>query len=131
MQQDHVLKKNEFRPFDLRVWEVCEQNVCYHVAAFVITFNWIFNMTMFLKSRILTFCPHSRVKGGVCGWGLVCGQNICYHVAAFVISLNLHATYPCSEKVDFCPFDPIPVSRGGGVGWGAVEKCLLPCFPLI
>ena len=29
---------------------VCEKNICHHFAAFVITFNLIYNMTMFGKS---------------------------------------------------------------------------------
>ena len=55
----------------------CGQNICYHVTAFVIAFNFICNMTMFLKSWILTFWPPGSGGGGVCG------HNICYHVACF------------------------------------------------
>ena len=50
MQHDHVLKKLNF---DLLTptpgsggWVgVCEQNICYHAAAFVIPFNLICNMS--------------------------------------------------------------------------------------
>ena len=50
MQHDHVLKKSNFdllnRPPGSG-WGVCRQNICYRVAAFVIPFNLIYNMTMF------------------------------------------------------------------------------------
>ena len=40
-----------------QVGSVCGQNVCYHVAAFVIPFNLNCNMTMLWKSWISTFWP--------------------------------------------------------------------------
>ena len=55
MQHDHVLKKLNFElwnPLQGREWvggkgvRVCGQNICYHVAAFVIPFNLICNMTI-------------------------------------------------------------------------------------
>ena len=49
---------------------VCWQNICYHVAAFVIPFNLICNMTIFwkkLNSDLLTPSP---------GSGRICGQNM-------------------------------------------------------
>ena len=36
---------------------VCGQNICYHVAASVVSFNLICNMTIFWKSLILTTAP--------------------------------------------------------------------------
>ena len=62
---------------------VCGQNICYHIAASVVSFNLICNMTTFRKRYSLTFWPHPL------GRGCVCGQNICYHVAASVVSFNL------------------------------------------
>ena len=62
---------------------VCGQNICYHIAASVVSFNLICNMTAFRKKYSLTFWPHPLVRG------CVCGQNICYHVAASVFSFNL------------------------------------------
>ena len=67
MQHEHVLKKLNFDLFapTLRVrgpgWGggglgMCVQNICFHVAAFVIPFNFICNMIMFRKRLILTFC---------------------------------------------------------------------------
>ena len=72
-------------PFDPTPWVegVCGQNICYHVAASIVSFNLICNMTTFRKRYSLTFWPHPL------GWGCVCGQNICYHVAASVVSFNL------------------------------------------
>ena len=48
-------KKVEFWPNDPipRVGCVCEQNISYHVAAFVILFNLIYNMTVFWKNGFL------------------------------------------------------------------------------
>ena len=62
---------------------VCGQNICYHVAASIVSFNLICNTTTFRKIYSLTIWPHSL------GQGCVCGQNICYHVAASVVSFNL------------------------------------------
>ena len=63
------------------------KNICYHVAAYVISFNLICNsMTMFLKKS--NFDLLTTGWGGM-GLGGVCGQNICYHVIAYVIPFNL------------------------------------------
>ena len=109
MQHNHVLKKVEFWPIDpiTRVEEgggFYRQNVCYHVAAFVILFYLICNMIMFWKCLIST--PSSKVVGlgsagqlvatkllhFICcpfpGSGGVCRHNSCYHFAAFVIPFN-------------------------------------------
>ena len=58
--------------------------MCLHVAAFVIPFNLIYNMTMFQKVEFRPFDLTSR--GG--GEG-VCRQNIRYHVSAFVNKFSL------------------------------------------
>ena len=72
-----------FWPHPLGQGCVCGQNICYHVAASVVSFNLICNMTTLRKIYSLTFWPHPL------GRGCVCGQNICYHVAASVVSFNL------------------------------------------
>ena len=72
-----------FWPHPLGQGCVCGQNICYHVAASVVSFNLILNITTFKKIYSLTLWPHSQVKG------CVCGQNICYYVAASVFSFNL------------------------------------------
>ena len=72
-----------FWPHPLGQGCVCGQNICYHAAASVISFNLICNMTTFRKIYSLTFWPHPL------GRGCVSGQNICYHVAASVVSFNL------------------------------------------
>ena len=52
-------EKVEFWPFDPQGrGGVCGKNICDHVAAFLIPFNLICNMTMFWKSWILTFWQH-------------------------------------------------------------------------
>ena len=72
-----------FWPHPLGRGCVCGQNICYHVAVSVVSFNLICNMTTFRKIYSLTFWPHPL------GRGCVCGQNICYHVVASVVSFNL------------------------------------------
>ena len=70
-------------PHPLGRWCVCGQNICYHVAASVVSFNLICNMPTFRKIFSLTFWPHPLNQG------CVCGQNICYHVAASILIFNL------------------------------------------
>ena len=60
MQHDHVLKKLNFDLLTIPPGsgsEVYWQNICYHVAACVIPFNLIYNMTIFGKSLILASVP--------------------------------------------------------------------------
>ena len=77
MRHDCVLIKLSF---DLltpgsRVGVVCRQNICDHVAAFVIPFNEIV-----LKKLNFDLLTPRVGEGG--GGG--CEQNICYHVATFL-----------------------------------------------
>ena len=72
-----------FWPHPLGGGCVSRQNICYHVAASVVSFNLICNMTTFRKIYSLTFWPHPL------GRESVCGQNICYHVVASFVSFNL------------------------------------------
>ena len=85
----------------------CRQNIYYHVAAFVIQFNLLYNMTMLWKSWILTYLPRPQ------GRGRRVRVKYYYHVAAFVIFFIWYATWLCFEKVEFGPFDTIQ-NRGGG-----------------
>ena len=82
---------------------VCTQNICYHVAASVVSFNLICNMTTFRKIYSLTFRPHPL------GQGCVCGQTICYHVAISMVSFNLICNMTIFWKVKFWP-RPHPLS---------------------
>ena len=68
-------------PIDPTPW--VWQNICYHVAASVVSFNLICNLTTFRKIYSLTVWPHPL------GQGCVCGQNIRYNVAASIVSYNL------------------------------------------
>ena len=81
---------------------VCGQNICYHVAASVFSFNLICNMTIFWKRYSLTFWPY------LLGQGCVCGQNICYHVAASVLSFNLICNMTIFWKSLILASGPIP-----------------------
>ena len=98
MQCDNVLKKFNSSLLTPTLGSgggggVCRQNICYHVAAFVILFNLICSMTMFWTSWMLTLWPKTQGQG--VGWVGVCKQNICYHAAVFVI----HFSLICNMKV--------------------------------
>ena len=81
-------EKVEFWPTDpiLRVGGggLGGQNICYHVAALVILFNLICNMTLFWKSWILSYLPHPQGRGWSAGKIFV---TMLLH--AFVILFNL------------------------------------------
>ena len=106
MQGDYNLKKFHFNlkspPPGLGGGDF-EQNICYHVAAFLIPFHLIFNMTMVWKSWILT--PGSEGRGE--GFLQVFFATMLLHSW---FPLIWYATWPCSEKAEFRPFDP--------QGWG-------------
>ena len=81
---------------------VCGQNICYDVAAFVILFNLICNMTIFWKKLnfdLLTPSP---------GSGVSVGKIFATMLLHSWFSLIWYATTPCSEKVLFWPTDSIP-----------------------
>ena len=68
-------RKVEFWPFDPRGrgwgWAGLRgQNICYHVAAFMFSFNVICNMIMFRKSWILMFWPRPLSPPRGSGTGL-------------------------------------------------------------
>ena len=89
---------------------VCGQNICYHVAASVVSFNLICNMTTFRKIYSLTFWPLPL------GGGCVCRQNFCYHVAASVVSFNFICNMTTFKKYIVWLFDPCPWVEGVSVG---------------
>ena len=137
MQHDHILKKMYFDlltpPQGSKVG-VLGQNFCSHVAAFIIPFNLICNMTIFWNKWILTFWPQPQgrgvgglvvVVGGGGGGGEVCGQIFDTMLLHLWFRLTWYATRPCSEKVECWLFDPPgPVGGGGG---GLRAKYLLSC----
>ena len=98
-------EKVEFWTFDpnprVRGKGVCRQTFCDHVAAYVIPFNLICNMTLFWKSWILTFWPVASGGGGGAKYWVPCCYISWFH-------LIWYATWPCSEIVEFLPIDPIP-----------------------
>ena len=101
----------------------CGQNICYHVAVFVIPFNLKYNIIMFWK-EFSPFDPTPRVKMG--GWGWVCGKIFATMLLHSRSHLVWFATWPCSEKVEFWHIDPIPrVGRGGSVD--KIFPLILPC----
>ena len=95
-------------PLPLGQGSVCWQNICYHDAASVISFNLICNMTTFRKIYSLTFWPHPL------GGGCVCWQNICNHVAASVVSFHLMQHDHILKKFNF-GLGPHPLSPPKGL----------------
>ena len=89
---DHMISSEKFN-FDLFTpspgsgGRGLQAKIWYHVAAFVILFNLICNMTMFPKGGILNYSPPPQGQGG-------CRQNISYAFAAIVILLNLICSIP-------------------------------------
>ena len=85
-------------------------NCCYHVAASVVSFDLICNITTFRKKYSLTFWPHPL------GQGCVCGQNICYSVAASIVSFNLICNMTIFWKSLILASGPHPLSPPKGLG---------------
>ena len=75
---------------------VCGQNICYHVAAFVIPFNLICNQTMFWKSWTWPFERTPRLGGSG-----VSGKILATMWLYFWFHLIWYATWLCSEKLNF------------------------------
>ena len=123
MQHDHVLKKLKFDLLTLSPrgrgvgGGLREENICYHVAAYLIPFNLICNMT-FWKRWKLTFWPYPLGKG-MGFWG----QNICNNVAAFVIPFNL--IYNMTKFFKNLNFDLVTPTHDSERGLWA--KYLLSC----
>ena len=82
MRQDHDCENFNFDLLTPRVKGGLPPNIWYHVAAFMIIFNLICNITVFekrLNYDLLTLWLW---------WVGACGQNICRHDAAFHDSLE-------------------------------------------
>ena len=107
-----------FWPHPLGQGCVCGQNICYHIAASLISFNLICNR----KIYNLTFWPHPL------GWGCVCWQNICYHVAASVVSFNLICNMTIFWKSLILASAPPPKSTQGVRNQAFKLKSFLICF---
>ena len=137
MQHDHVLKKLNFDPTP-RGWRggFSRQNICYHVAAFVIPFNLICNMTIFWKGLIFISAPPPKSTQGAdhvaaCvlfnmqhvlkSWILTFwpqhrnegGGIIVWECCCIQFHLILIETWPCSGKVEIFS---LGVCVGGGGG---------------
>ena len=104
-------KKVKFWPTDRRVGGGGRGSAGYHVAAFVILYSLIYNITMFWKVELWPTDPIPRVEGG----------SVCKISATMLLhswfSVIWYATWPCSETAEFWPTDPIP--RVGVCLWGS------------
>ena len=85
-------------PFDPTPWVegVCGQNICYHVAAVVVIFNLICNMTIFWKSLILASAPPPKSTQGARNWAfklkshLICFISIAALPACKISAKNIN-----------------------------------------
>ena len=84
---------------------VCGQNICYHVAAFVILFNFDMQHDHVLKQ--LNFDLLTPYPGSGRGVG-ICGQIFAAFCCIFWFPLNWYSMWPYSEKGEFWPIGPIP-----------------------
>ena len=99
---------------------VCGQNICYHVAASVFSFNLICNMTIFCKSLILASAPppKSTRQAGTQAFKLK-SHLICL----YLLLLCLHAKFQQKiltiafviEKFKYLTFAHWGGIKGGGV----------------
>ena len=85
----------------------CGQNICYHIAAFLIPFNFICNMTIFWKWNFHLWPQAQGQRVGVC-------RNRLWFL------LIWYASWQYSEKLTFDLWTP---SQGSGMQ----AKHLLPC----
>ena len=110
-----------FWPHPLGRGCVCGQNICYHVAASVVSFNLICNMTIFWKSLILAsrLGPHplSPPKGLGIAFKLksrlICFISITALPACKISAKNINALV--IAKFKYLTFDPLGGVKGGGV----------------
>ena len=105
------------------------KNICYHVAALVMTCTLIYNMTIFLKSWILTNWPQpwGRWEGGRGVWG----YNVCFHVATYLIPFNLICSMTIFWKSWIWPLDPDSYVHLGSRTQAINQKSCLICFIFI
>ena len=109
-----------FWPHPLGRGRVCGQNICYHVAASVVSFNLICNMTIFWKSLILASAPPLSTPKGLgprpSDW------NPVWYVS-YLLLFCLHAKFQQKiliialviAKFKYLTFDLLGGVKGGGV----------------
>ena len=99
---------------------VCGQNICYHVAASVVSFNLICNMTIFWKSLILASAPPTNATQGA--WiqafklksRLICFISIAA-LPACKISEKILIIALVIANLNIWPLTPLSGVKGGGV----------------
>ena len=93
---------------------------CYHVAAYVVSFNLICNMTIFRKSLILASAPlpksipGDRTHNFKLKYHLICFKSIA-PLPACKISAKILTTALIIAKFRYLSFDPLGGVKGGGV----------------
>ena len=109
-----------FDPHPLDRGCVCGQNICYHFAASIVSFNFISNMTIFWKSL---FWPRPHPLSPPKGLGpRPSNWNPVWYVS-YLLLLCLHAKFQQKILVidfviatfKYLTFDPLGGVKGGGV----------------
>ena len=109
-----------FWPHPLGRGCVCGQNICYHVAASVFSFNLICNMTIFWKTLILAWAPPPKSTQGARNQAfklksrLICFISIAFLPACKILAKNINN---CLSYCEIWIFDLWPL-RWGQRGWG-------------
>ena len=112
-----------FWPHPLGRGYVCRQNICYHVAASVVSFNWICNMTTFRKKYIVwPFDPTPWVEG------VSVGKIFATMLLQKSSALIWYATWPYSEKSLILTSAPPPKSTQQARTQAFKLKSRLICF---
>ena len=109
-----------FWPHPLGRGCVCGQNICYHVAASVVSFNLICNMNIFWKSLILTAAPppkstqQARTQAFKLKSRLICFISIAALPVCKISGKKLTIALVIA-KFKYLTFDPLGGDKGGGV----------------
>ena len=117
-----------FWPHPLGQGCVCGQNTCYHVAASIVSFNLICNMTIFWKSLILASAPppkstqRTQTLAFKLKSRLICFISITALPACKIWAKNINN---CLSDCEIKIFDLWPLRRGQR-GWG--KTLTLPCL---
>ena len=109
-----------FWPHPLGQWRVCGQNICYHFAANVFSFNLIRNMTKFWKRLILASAPPPRSTSGARTHAFkLKSLLICYIYIATLrackISAKILTIALVIAKFKYLTFDSLIGVKEGGV----------------
>ena len=131
MQHDYFQKiySLTFWPHPLGQGCVCGQNICYHVAVSVVSFNLICNMTIFWKSLILASPPAPKSTKRTLTQAFKLKSRLICSIS--IISIASQPACKISAKninncLSYCKIAKLKYLRWGQRGWG--KSLTLPCL---